>query len=48
MSDGTLAIFFTRPRAAVFMGLALFLCLWPLLQTMARRRPELLQEEAQP
>jgi putative tricarboxylic transport membrane protein len=39
ISDGSLAIFFTRPLAAVFMALAFLLFFWPFLhRTLARRR----------
>jgi putative tricarboxylic transport membrane protein len=37
MSDGSLAIFFTRPLAAVFMALAFLLFLWPFIHRSAAR-----------
>ena len=38
MSDGSFAIFFTRPIAAVIMVVVIFLFIFPLLQGLRRRR----------
>jgi putative tricarboxylic transport membrane protein len=38
ISDGSMAIFFTRPLAAVFMALACLLFLWPFIHRSASRQ----------